>query len=426
MSSSTAEVYPPSWNETPEEHFLTLPHDGRIKISYHTFGDSSDPCVLLLQDVGCPGLYWHHQFCHLIASQGFFVVRYDQRDTGRSSHFKDRRPSSTVRRTIPSLFHRVTGGRLSNILGGAPTPYNLHDLCRDAIGLLDALGVAVAHFVGYSLGGAVVQQILIDYPGRVSSATLLASLPPFGSAGQSTFLTRSPLLSRSMKVEEGARIFAETEVSFYQNTCGQYTFPLDSFKELALWSFDRHPPSPFAVERHLAAVTQASDRTDALSLLNPCCQRPGGAFRKGKASAFAPIALLNRLYRLLYSGGENGPRAILPSFTSSVVPSHGSPGVPPTSSRSSAGSTTAMAVERSLDFSEATAARPHIPVAIIHGACDQLVPLSVSEHLARLIPGAVLVIYPKMGHFISPELYGDIAADIVSITGGADRIHQAE
>lgn len=425
MSSSTAEVYPPSWNETPEERFLTLPHDGRIKISYHTFGSCNDPCVLLLQDVGCPGLYWHQQFCHLIASQGFFVVRYDQRDTGRSSHFKDRSPTAG-RSTLSSMLHRITRGQIASVFSSPSGLYTMHDLCRDAIGLLDALGVAAAHFVGYSMGGAVVQQILIDYPGRVLSATLLASLPPFGSAGYNRLLTRSPLLFRPMKVENGSREFAEAEVAFYQNTSGQYPFPLDSFKELALWSFDRHPPCVQAVERHLNAVSHASDRTDALSLLNPCCQRPGGAFRKSGASSLSPAALLTRLYRLLYNGAEGGPRSILPR-PSSTSPT-AAPGTPVeqqphlTSSRSAE----VPIVERSMDFSEGSASRPHIPIAIIHGSRDQLVPLSVSEHLARLIPGAVLVVYPKMGHFISPELYKDIAADIVSITEGAHRIHMEE
>jgi pimeloyl-ACP methyl ester carboxylesterase len=92
--------------------------------------------------------WWEDGFCERLAAGRRYVIRYDQRDTGRSV-------------TDPP---------------GAPG-YGMSDLCDDAIGVLDALGVDAAHVVGISMGGAIAQLVALDHPDRVATLTLMATAP---------------------------------------------------------------------------------------------------------------------------------------------------------------------------------------------------------------------------------------------------------
>ena len=118
------------------------------KLCAQTFGTSGDPPVLLVMGLAASMLHWEDEFCARLAGGGRFVVRYDHRDTGRST-------------TYPP---------------GAPG-YTGDDLIGDAAGLLDALGVARAHVVGFSMGGALAQHLALDYADHVTSLTLISTSP---------------------------------------------------------------------------------------------------------------------------------------------------------------------------------------------------------------------------------------------------------
>ncbi|WP_440067031.1 alpha/beta fold hydrolase [Streptosporangium sp. OZ121] len=116
-----------------------------VDLCTETFGDPADPAVLL---VGASMLTWEDAFCERLAAGGRFVIRYDIRDTGRSTGYQP----------------------------GAPG-YTLRDLVADAAGLLDALGLARAHLVTFSVGGWIGQLLALDHPGRVASLTLISTRP---------------------------------------------------------------------------------------------------------------------------------------------------------------------------------------------------------------------------------------------------------
>jgi pimeloyl-ACP methyl ester carboxylesterase len=118
-----------------------------VELCTESFGDSSDPAVLLLMGVGASMLWWEEGFCRLLAA-GRFVIRYDHRDTGRSVTYEPGRP-------------RYTGA----------------DLVADAVGVLDVYGIAAAHVVGVSAGGAFAQLLAIGFPDRVLSLTLISTSP---------------------------------------------------------------------------------------------------------------------------------------------------------------------------------------------------------------------------------------------------------
>jgi pimeloyl-ACP methyl ester carboxylesterase len=117
-----------------------------VELCVQTFGNAGDPPVLLVMGLSASMLHWEDEFCERLAGGGRFVIRYDHRDTGRST-------------TYPAGAPGYTGG----------------DLDADAAGVIDALGVSPAHVVGFSAGGGIAQVLALDYPNRVASLTLIST-----------------------------------------------------------------------------------------------------------------------------------------------------------------------------------------------------------------------------------------------------------
>ncbi len=117
-----------------------------VKLCAETFGDPTDPAVLLIHGGSASMLWWESAFCAKLAARGRYVIRYDQRDTGRST-------------TYPV---------------GEP-PYAMSDLAADAIGLLDALGIEKAHVVAQSMSGGTGLIIGVDHAPRVASLTFVST-----------------------------------------------------------------------------------------------------------------------------------------------------------------------------------------------------------------------------------------------------------
>lgn len=115
-----------------------------IHIWYDTFGNKQDPALLLLMGGCCQGVIWHEDFCKQLADAGFYVIRYDHRDTGLSTCFD-----------------------FDN------SPYGLIDMAHDALGVLDAVGVFKAHLFGVSLGSMLSELIAAEYPNRVLSLLII-------------------------------------------------------------------------------------------------------------------------------------------------------------------------------------------------------------------------------------------------------------
>lgn len=117
-----------------------------VTLCAQTFGDPADPAILLIHGASASMLWWEEELCRRIAGRGRFVIRYDQRDTGRSTAFPVGEPG-----------------------------YGLRDLAADAVALLDALGVDRAHVVGRSMSGGVALVLAVDHPDRVCSLTLVST-----------------------------------------------------------------------------------------------------------------------------------------------------------------------------------------------------------------------------------------------------------
>jgi pimeloyl-ACP methyl ester carboxylesterase len=126
----------------------TILNANGVKLCAEDFGSRTDPAVLLIMGAGASMDWWEDEFCERLAAGSRYVVRYDHRDTGRSTSYPP----------------------------GAPG-YTGDDLITDAVAVLDALDVASAHVVGQSMGGALAQVLALEHPRRVAALTLIATSP---------------------------------------------------------------------------------------------------------------------------------------------------------------------------------------------------------------------------------------------------------
>ena len=179
-----------------------------IELAYETFGDRGGRPLLLVMGLGTQMLAWHDDLCAELAGRGFFVVRYDNRDAGLSTHLHDAPP--------PDLMAALTAGDTSS------ASYTLDDLADDAAGLLDALGIDAAHVVGVSMGGIVAQVLAVRHPARVRSLTSVMSTPS-PSVGAPTQEATAVLLAPPATSREAA---AERAVAGYR-VIGSPAYPLD-------------------------------------------------------------------------------------------------------------------------------------------------------------------------------------------------------
>ena len=276
---------------------------GGITLCYETFGDPSDPPVLLVMGLGMQMIGWHEDFCAQLAERGLYVVRFDNRDAGHSTHFRARPP--TPRQL---LTRRVE-----------PVAYRLSDMADDAAALLRALDLAPAHAVGASMGGMIAQILAARHPEAVRSLTSIMSTTGNRWKGQPALVTyrwflRQAPTEREAFVEHIARLFTVIGSPGFERD-------VDYIRERAARSFDRDR-DPGATGRQLAAIIASGDRTPELQRIRaPTLVIHGSADRLvspsgGRATAHAiPGARL-----MVVDGmGHDLPRGAWPRITGAIA-----------------------------------------------------------------------------------------------------------
>jgi pimeloyl-ACP methyl ester carboxylesterase len=222
-----------------------------ISIEYETFGDPTKPALALIMGLGAQMIFWQDDFCRQLMERGFHVVRFDNRDCGRSRHFQEL--------GIPDV-----GAAMTASLSGEPVPsppYTLRDMAADVVGLLDALGIERAHVVGASMGGMIAQTVAIEHPARVRSMTSIMSttgnreVPPATPEAMTALLTPSPS-DRAEFIDHMVKTF---------RIVGSPGFEFDeaSFRDRVGRAFDRSY-DPSGVARQLVAVLADGDRRERL------------------------------------------------------------------------------------------------------------------------------------------------------------------
>jgi len=221
---------------------------GEIELCYEELGDPDGEPMLLVMGLGTQLIHWHRDFCGLLGQRGFRVIRFDNRDAGRSTSIGGKPPG-----TIPMMLGLPSG-----------LAYSLNDMADDAIGLLDALDIGTAHLTGISMGGMIAQVAAYRHPERVRSLALLST----GSGKRTTSLPRlramGTLLARPPRSREE---FVELVQKTFE-VIGSPAHPMDAkreaeFERILAESWDRgHNPAGTA--RQLHAITASGDRSRQL------------------------------------------------------------------------------------------------------------------------------------------------------------------
>lgn len=132
-----------------------------IELEYETFGDPQVQPLVLVTGLAVQMISWDEPFCELLAGRGFYVIRFDNRDSGLSTRMEAAGPPD-----VAAAFG-----------GDAHPAYQLDDMADDVTGLLDSLGIQAAHVVGASMGGFIAQLVALNHPDRVLSLTSIMSGP---------------------------------------------------------------------------------------------------------------------------------------------------------------------------------------------------------------------------------------------------------
>ena len=217
-----------------------------ITLCYETFGEPSDPTALLIMGLGTQMIAWHEDFCRELAGRGLHVVRFDNRDIGRSTHLSGRPP------TVAQLLTRSKGA----------AHYSLGDMADDAAALLAKLDLAPAHVIGASMGGMIAQTLAARHPQAVRSLVSIMSNTGSRRTGQPSLRVYPIFLRRPARGREA--FIAHMERVF--TVIGSPGFPRDAedMHAVATASYERdHDPE--GPGRQLAAIIAAGNRTAELA-----------------------------------------------------------------------------------------------------------------------------------------------------------------
>ena len=220
-----------------------------IEIEYETFGSPDDPALLLVMGFTAQLIAWDDELCELLAAGGRYVIRFDNRDTGLSTHLDGQSVNP-----MAVLQAKLAGGEVPDV------PYTLSDMGNDAVGLLDALGIDTAHVMGASMGGMIVQTMAIEHPERCRSMISVMSSPGDPRTGAATPEALEVLLSPP-PTDRDAYITAAERSAVWAS---KRHVDVARLRDRAAAAYDR-AFYPQGAPRQLAAIYASGDRTDALA-----------------------------------------------------------------------------------------------------------------------------------------------------------------
>jgi pimeloyl-ACP methyl ester carboxylesterase len=224
-----------------------------LQITYDSFGDPSHPVVMLIMGLGTQMIHWSEQFCQLLASNKLRVIRFDNRDIGKSTWLTDY--------PVPSTWDFISNSLFSKKVNA---PYLLDDMADDTLALMDSLNIHKAHIVGASMGGMIAQCMALKSPNRVSSLTSIMSTTGNRSLPKAKIRVMAKLL-KPLATEIEPHVAQSLGV--WRMLHGEY-FPFDreSVEKVIRYSVQRGV-NPAGVARQLSAIIDSPDRTLGLQKL---------------------------------------------------------------------------------------------------------------------------------------------------------------
>lgn len=225
-----------------------------IQLAYDAFGNPSDPPIMLVMGLGMQLTAWDELFCEQLAMNGFWVVRFDNRDIGLSTKLHTAGRPGLWQLMSAGLFHRPMSA-----------PYRLKDMAADTVGLMDALEIRAAHIVGISMGGMIAQEMAINHPERLLTMTSIMSTTGDPHLPKAALKMRLRLLKRSPNEQ---RAYEDHIVNLFKLLNGSYyPFDEDRYRRQAATNFKRSY-YPVGISRQLAAVISSGSRKEKLGTVD--------------------------------------------------------------------------------------------------------------------------------------------------------------
>ena len=274
-----------------------------ITLEYETFGKKGAPPILLIMGLGGQLLLWPESFCESLAAAGFYVIRFDNRDIGLSTRFEQHGRPSVVKASLRARLGLKV-----------PTAYTLADMARDAVGLLDALGIAKAHLAGVSMGGMIAQIVAAEHPQRVLSVALIMTTSGSARLPQASLPLQLRLARGPKKRDRDSLIAYGVESWKLIGTRGPQATPDAELREKVSRTFDR-AFYPVGMARQLNAIIASGSRTRLL----PQIKAPALVVH-GTRDPLIPVAAAHDLARripharleLIEGMGHDLPTPLLP------------------------------------------------------------------------------------------------------------------
>jgi len=290
-----------------ESEELFAPVGPGVELCYQTYGNAEDEPLLLVMGLGGPMTWWDPDLCRLLARAGFYVIRYDNRDIGRSTKLDDAEAS------------RVTFPKLAKAFVGLPVtpPYTIADLAEDAAGLLDHLEVGAAHVFGISMGGMIAQTLAITHPDKVRSLVSMMS-----TTGQRTVGFQHPSLFPTLLAKKvGKDAYVAGAVRIWQ-MIGSPGYPAteEEVRQRALDTYERGVTAAGVARQMLAVVSQPDRTADLRRLTVPATVIHGLADKMvhvsgGRATS---MAIPGSELLLIDGMGHDMPQELWPRYVRAV------------------------------------------------------------------------------------------------------------
>jgi pimeloyl-ACP methyl ester carboxylesterase len=291
-----------------------------IELCYETFGDPANPTALMIMGLATQMIAWPDEMCEELAARGLHVVRFDNRDAGRSTHVEGRPPN------LRELLLRSK----------KPARYRLADMADDAAGLLRELDLAPAHVIGASMGGMIAQTLAARHPDLVLSLTSIMSNTGSVLTGRPGFSVYPLFLERP---REGRDAAIERTMKVFK-LIGSRTLRRDDdlIREMAGRSYDRDHDAA-APGRQLAAIIASGNRTKEIRRIKaPTLVIHGDEDRMvGKSGGRATARAIPGAKLLMIKGmGHDLPRAAWTQIVDGIVENARRAGFEPAAERPSA------------------------------------------------------------------------------------------
>ena len=254
----------------------TVVEANHINIWYEEFGNQEKETILLIMGANANCMQWDQEFIDQLASNDYHVVRFDNRDVGKSTWFGKEPAFNKFLKILPNFLLKMI---VNSIFGLAvdekgrfkfsestPKKYDLSDMAKDAVALMDVLKIKKAHIIGASMGGMITQIIALDYPERVLSITPIMTSPGVQNESLSgpteellESMKKSFVFNLKGRIEDGV-------VEIYRQLTGsRFPFNEQEFRE-KLKPIVEHGNNPYAL--HSAAIGASPDRTSRLHEIN--------------------------------------------------------------------------------------------------------------------------------------------------------------